>query len=118
MVANSIKSNKSCVSRKKLNVNETKQEETTNKKKTAGLLDVILELRSSKLTSLEPQMILAGNQSKQREPVHIIIRILHHFYVFSIIKIYLFIFQTSRILSRYSFSRYSVTRYSLLRYSV
>ena len=101
-----------------MKTNETKQEETTNKEKTAGLLDVILELRSSKLTSLEPQMILAGNQSKQREPVHIIIRILHHFYVFSIIKIYLFIFQTSRILSRYSFSRYSVTRYSLLRYSV
>ena len=63
----------------------------------AGLLDVILELRSSKLTSLEPQMILAGNRSKQRGPLHIIIRILHHFYVFSIIKIYLFIFQTSRI---------------------
>ena len=56
MVANTIiKSNKSCVSRKKLNINETKQEEITNKEKTAGLLDVILEQRSSKLTSLEPK---------------------------------------------------------------
>ena len=54
MVANAIiKSNKSCVSRKKLNINETKQEERTNKEKTAGLLDVILELRSSKLKSPE-----------------------------------------------------------------
>ena len=54
MVANPIKSNKSCVSRKKkLNINETKQEETTNMEKTAGLLDVILELRSSKLKSPE-----------------------------------------------------------------
>ena len=112
VVANSIKSNKSWVSRKKLNVNETKQEETTNKEKMAGLLDVILELRSSKLTSLEPQMILAGNQSKQREPLHIIIRILHHFYVFSIIKIYLFIFQTSRIFI--PLLVFSLLRYSLL----
>ena len=64
------------------------------------------------LTSLEPQMILAGNQSKQRGPLHIIIRILHHFYVFSIIKIYLFIFQTSRIFI--PLLVFSLLRYSLL----
>ena len=42
----------------------------TNKEKTAGLLDVILELRSSKLTSFELKiMILAGSQSKERGPL-------------------------------------------------
>ena len=118
MVANSIESNKSCVSRKKLNVNETKQEETTNKKKTAGLLDVILELRSSKLTSLEPQMILAGNQVSKENPY---ISLLGYYTIFMFFLSLRFIysyFKPLEFLSRYSFSRYSVTRYSLLRYSV
>ena len=69
MVADSIKSNYSRVPRKKKI--ETKQNKKKQNKQVqkAGLLDVILEVTSSKFTSFEPnQMILAG---KQRGPLHI-----------------------------------------------
>ena len=55
--ANSIKSNKFCSSippKKNYKRNKTRRNRT-NKGKTAGLLDVILELRSSKFTSFEPK---------------------------------------------------------------
>ena len=66
------KSNKSWVPRIKKNVNETKQEESENKPGENGRFTrCYFRAEILQIDKFWTQMILAGNQSKQRGPLHI-----------------------------------------------
>ena len=66
-----MKSNKSSVSRKKLNINETKQEETEQTRKNGRFTRCYFRAEILQIDKSWTQMILAGNQSKQWGPLHI-----------------------------------------------